>query len=173
MEIAPNSVYLSEHLENVTEHFYKELRDSANQKQMVASGWIATPETMSLNEAHAARVFEARKRALMDAETAAAGENGAALRTVYRRSRAICDYVLKRAAGNCESCEKPAPFMKTNGSPYLEPHHINRLSDGGLDHPRYIGAICPACHREIHYGLHGRVKNEALKAYVASIEPKS
>ena len=49
MEIAPNSVYLSEHLENVTEHFYKELRDSANQKQMVASGWIATPETMSLD----------------------------------------------------------------------------------------------------------------------------
>lgn len=59
MEIAPNSVYLSEHLENVTEHFYKALRDSGNQKQMVASGWIATPETMSLNEAHAARVFEA------------------------------------------------------------------------------------------------------------------
>lgn len=116
---------------------------------------------------------EARKRALEAAQARTAGENGAALRTVYRRSRAICDYVLKRAAGNCESCEKPAPFMKTNGSPYLEPHHINRLSDGGLDHPRYIGAICPACHREIHYGLHGRVKNEALKAYVASIEPKS
>lgn len=116
---------------------------------------------------------EARERALAAAEAGAAGENGSARRTVYRRSRAISDYVLKRAAGNCESCEKPAPFVKTNGSPYLEPHHINRLSDGGLDHPRYIGAICPTCHREIHHGLHGRVKNEALKAYVASIEPKS
>ena len=116
---------------------------------------------------------EARTRALAAAEAGTAGENGSARRTVYRRSRTISDYVLRRAAGNCESCEKPAPFMKTNGSPYLEPHHVNRLSDGGLDHPRYIGAICPACHREIHYGLHGKVKNEALKTYVASIEPKS
>lgn len=116
---------------------------------------------------------EARRRALAAAEAASAGESGSARSTVYRRSRTISNYVLKRAAGNCESCKKEAPFMKTNGSPYLEPHHVNRLSDGGLDHPRYIGAICPACHREIHYGLHGKVKNEELKAYVARIEPKS
>ena len=116
---------------------------------------------------------EARKRALAAAEVGPAGQIGSARRTVYRRSRTISDYVLRRAAGNCESCEKPAPFMKTNGSPYLEPHHVNRLSDGGLDHPRYIGAICPACHREIHHGLHGKLKNEALKTYVASIEPQS
>lgn len=118
-------------------------------------------------------LVEARRRALAAAEVGSAGENGSARRTVYRRSRTISAYVLRRAAGICESCERPAPFMKTNGSPYLEPHHVNRLSDGGLDHPRYIGAICPTCHREIHHGLHGRVKNEELKAYVASIEPKS
>ncbi|WP_260466543.1 HNH endonuclease signature motif containing protein [Pseudomonas moraviensis] len=116
---------------------------------------------------------EARKRALAAAEAGSAGESGSARRTVYRRSRTISTYVLRRAAGNCESCERPAPFIKTNGAPYLEPHHVNRLSDGGLDHPRYIGAICPACHREIHHGLNGKVKNEALKTYIASIEPKS
>ena len=116
---------------------------------------------------------EARKLALAAAEAGTAGGNGSALRTVYRRSKRIANYVLRRADGNCESCEKPAPFMKKNGSPYLEPHHVNRVSDGGLDHPRYIGAICPACHREIHHGLNGKVKNDALKAYVASIEPKS
>lgn len=116
---------------------------------------------------------EARKRAHAAAQAGSAGESGSARRTVYRRSRTISNYVLKRAAGHCESCKKAAPFMKANGSPYLEPHHVNRLSDGGLDHPRYIGAICPACHREIHHGLNGKVKNEALKTYVASIEPKS
>lgn len=116
---------------------------------------------------------EARQLALAAADASSTSSEGSALRTVYRRNKRIADYVLRRSAGNCESCEKPAPFMKTNGSPYLEPHHINRLSDGGLDHPRYIGAICPTCHREIHHGLHGRVKNKALKAYVASIEPKS
>jgi len=43
----------------VIEHCYKELRDSANQSQVVASGWIAIPEAMSLDEAQAARIFEA------------------------------------------------------------------------------------------------------------------
>ncbi|MDQ0124652.1 5-methylcytosine-specific restriction protein A [Pseudomonas lini] len=113
---------------------------------------------------------ESRRLALSAAEAAATGGKGTALRAVYRRSKCIANYVLRRADGKCESCEKPAPFVKKNGLPYLEPHHVNRVSDGGLDHPRYIGAICPDCHREIHHGLNGEVKNEHLKIYVASIE---
>lgn len=54
------------------------------------------------------------------------------------RSKAISVYVLKRAGGNCEGCGAPAPFTKPNGQPYLEPHHIRRLSDGGPDHPRWV-----------------------------------
>jgi hypothetical protein len=34
----------------------------------------------------------------------------------------------------------------------LEPHHIRRLGDGGPDDPRFMGAVCPNCHREIHHG---------------------
>ena len=60
--------------------------------------------------------------------------------------------------------------MKKNGSPYLEPHQVNRLSDGGLDDPHYMGAVCPDCHREIHHGVLGHVKNDRLKAYVADHE---
>lgn len=116
---------------------------------------------------------ELRKRALAATEFRSAGDKGSARRSVYRRSKSIAEYVMKRSGGNCESCKKPAPFMKLNGSPYLEPHHVNRLSDGGLDHPLYIGAICPACHCEIHHGMHGKVRNEALKAYVADIERTS
>ncbi len=44
MEVVPDGVYLSDHLEDVIEHRYKKLRDEANQSQMVASGWIAIPE---------------------------------------------------------------------------------------------------------------------------------
>lgn len=115
-------------------------------------------------------IAEARKLALAAAEPGSAGGKGSALRIVYYRSRQIADYVLRRANGQCESCNKPAPFLKKNGAPYLEPHHVNRLSDGGLDHPRYIGAICPACHREIHHGLDGKAKNEMLKLYVEKLE---
>ncbi|WP_372439075.1 HNH endonuclease, partial [Pandoraea sputorum] len=75
--------------------------------------------------------------------------------------------------GRCESCEKPAPFTKKDGSPYLEPHHVNRLSDGGLDHPQFVGAVCPNCHREIHSGVDGAKLNEQLKTYLKSIESQN
>ncbi|MNO94410.1 hypothetical protein D3C76_860280 [compost metagenome] len=91
-------------------------------------------------------------------------------RKIYQRSRKVAHYVLMRAKGECESCEKPAPFMKKDGTPYLEPHHVNRLSDGGLDHPRYVGAVCPSCHREIHSGVHGALVNERLKHRLEAIE---
>lgn len=91
-------------------------------------------------------------------------------RKIYQRSRKVAHYVLMRAEGECESCEKPAPFMRKDGTPYLEPHHVNRLSDGGLDHPRYVGAVCPSCHREIHSGVHGALVNERLKQRLEVIE---
>lgn len=58
VEVAPDGVYLSDHLADVIEHCYRELRGTANQNQMVASGWIAIPESVSLYEAHAALIFE-------------------------------------------------------------------------------------------------------------------
>jgi 5-methylcytosine-specific restriction enzyme A len=113
---------------------------------------------------------EARKRAL----DAFAGEEGAsgksALRTIYRRSKRVSDYVLLRASGKCECCNSPAPFVRTNGMPYLEPHHTTRLSDGGLDHPRFVAALCPTCHREIHYGANGVQKNRAVALKVEALE---
>lgn len=91
-------------------------------------------------------------------------------RTIYARSKAVKDYVLSRAGGICESCVKPAPFITKGGSPYLEPHHINRLSDGGLDHPKFVGAICPTCHKEIHYGSMGEAKNNLLREAISHKE---
>jgi 5-methylcytosine-specific restriction enzyme A len=113
---------------------------------------------------------EARRRAL----AAFGGEEGSsgrsALRTIYRRSKAVSDYVLLRASGKCESCGAMAPFKRKNGNPYLEPHHTNRLSDGGLDHPRFVAALCPTCHREIHYGSEGPEKNRALMLRLEHME---
>lgn len=91
-------------------------------------------------------------------------------RNLYQRSQKVARYVAMRAKGLCECCQKPAPFLKRDGTPYLEPHHVNRLSDGGLDHPRYVGAVCPSCHREIHSGMHGASLNEELKQRLIAIE---
>jgi 5-methylcytosine-specific restriction enzyme A len=64
-----------------------------------------------------------------------------AKRRYHERSAAVREYVLARAAGTCESCGQPAPFRRQDGTPYLEPHHTRRLSDGGPDHPRW-GRCC-------------------------------
>ncbi len=114
---------------------------------------------------------EARKRAL-SAFGANEGSGGKhAKKKLYIRSRAVRDYVLLRSRGECESCHEPAPFKRVDHSPYLEPHHTTRVSDGGLDHPRFVGAICPTCHREIHHGLDGKRRNAELIEYLAEIEP--
>lgn len=89
-----------------------------------------------------------------------------ASRIAYERSSAVRAYVLARAAGRCEACRKEAPFTRHNGEPYLEPHHTRRLSDGGPDHPRWVGGICPNCHREIHYGKEGSKLNDTLQRFL-------
>lgn len=112
----------------------------------------------------------AREAALAVTQRAPSTSTQAAARTIYQRSQVVAHYVLMRAAGTCESCEKPAPFSKPDGSPYLEPHHTNRVSDGGLDHPQFVAAICPNCHREIHSGEDGAKKNQALAQKIRSYE---
>jgi 5-methylcytosine-specific restriction protein A len=115
----------------------------------------------------------ARKLAISAANATEGKAEQSAMRTLYKRSKAVKDYVLMRAGGRCESCKMPAPFLRLDGTPYLEPHHTTRLSDGGADHPRYVGAICPACHREIHHGQHGADRNAELQAYLLHIEPST
>ncbi len=89
---------------------------------------------------------------------------------VRRRSAAVRVYVLRRANGTCEACGKPAPFETRQRRPYLEPHHILRVADGGPDHPRFVAAICPNCHREAHHGRDADLLNDALLERLASLE---
>jgi 5-methylcytosine-specific restriction protein A len=44
------------------------------------------------------------------------------------------------------------------------------MSDGGIDHPRHVAALCPTCHREIHYGNNGQLVNSKLVGLLAAIE---
>jgi 5-methylcytosine-specific restriction protein A len=93
-----------------------------------------------------------------------------ARRTCYERSKAVRLYVPARAQAQCEACGGKAPFFTPQGTPYLEPHHIRRLSDGGPDDPRFMAAVCPNCHREIHYGVDGAKVNERLQGTVSQKE---
>jgi 5-methylcytosine-specific restriction enzyme A len=110
-------------------------------------------------------------RKLLDAASEAEERNPREARRLYhKRSAAVREYVLIRADGTCESCGNTAPFKREDGTPYLELHHIWRLSDYGPDHPKWVGAICPNCHQEMHYGENGVEKNRQLQQYVDGLE---
>lgn len=81
---------------------------------------------------------------------------------VLKRAKAIKLYALKRANGYCESCNNEAPFVKPNGEPFLEVHHLRKLSDGGIDDPENVAAICPNCHRRVHYSKDSILYNDQL-----------
>jgi len=73
---------------------------------------------------------------------------------VYVRSPDVVAEVLNRAKGICEKCHKPAPFIRAkDNTPFLEVHHIKQLADEGLDTVDNALALCPNCHRELHYGV--------------------
>ncbi|WP_079474041.1 HNH endonuclease [Marinococcus halophilus] len=89
---------------------------------------------------------------------------------IHRRARAVKQYAMRRAGGYCEACNQEAPFQKENGEPFLEIHHLFRLSDGGADHPKAVAAVCPNCHRRVHYGVDAKKYNAKLSDYIAQKE---
>jgi 5-methylcytosine-specific restriction protein A len=88
----------------------------------------------------------------------------------HERSKLVRAYVLQRADGVCESCEQNAPFYRPDGTPFLEAHHIRRLTDGGLDDIHFMGGVCPNCHRAMHYGADREDLNAKLQSAVDAKE---
>jgi 5-methylcytosine-specific restriction enzyme A len=87
-----------------------------------------------------------------------------ALVAYVQRSIAVRNYALARSGGACEHCAHAAPFRTVLGAPFLEIHHIRRLTDGGPDRVDSVAALCPNCHREAHYGEN----RDAMKAALLS-----
>ncbi|MBC8213102.1 MAG: HNH endonuclease [Candidatus Marinimicrobia bacterium] len=72
----------------------------------------------------------------------------------FRRNPDVIITVLKRANGVCEKCNQNAPFKRAkDNSPYLEVHHKIMLSEDGEDTVDNAIAVCPNCHKELHYGV--------------------
>lgn len=92
--------------------------------------------------------------------------------TQYLRDPAVKEWVLKEAMGICECCRNPAPFCFPDGTPYLEVHHVIPLSDGGPDTVSNTVALCPNCHREMHFGAHANAKSDQIYARLQRLTRK-
>ena len=87
---------------------------------------------------------------------------------VRLRSAAVRLYALHAAGGSCGLCLQPAPFTTLSGEPFLEVHHLDRLADGGPDHPDHVIALCPNCHRRAHHGHDADDVGTRLRSKIAS-----
>lgn len=94
-----------------------------------------------------------------------------------KRNRIVNDFVrdpyivaaaISRAADRCEmpACASQL-FNREDGRPYLEVHHIVPLSEGGDDTLVNAAALCPSCHRELHYGKLRLQKREVLRTAIS------
>ena len=90
--------------------------------------------------------------------------------TSYDRDPRVVAWILQESDGICESCERPAPFVKPDGDFYLEVHHLRRLADGGSDRRTNAVAVCPNCHRELHYGCNRDNVLERLYQVIKRLE---
>lgn len=86
----------------------------------------------------------------------------------YSRNPYVIKLALQRANGTCECCNEPAPFLRMDGSPYLETHHLIPLSEKGNDDIDNVRAICPNCHKELHFGENREKKSDELLKIIAN-----
>lgn len=88
---------------------------------------------------------------------------------IYARSPEVKAWILQESKGICSLCLKTAPFRMPNGEPFLEVHHIIPLSEGGEDTPDNCAALCPNCHRAVHYSIEASSLQEKLKGLKSSL----
>jgi hypothetical protein len=96
-----------------------------------------------------------------------------------RKDRLVVDFVRRplvvagailRAAGECEmpGCAHET-FKRADGSVFLEVHHIKPLAERGEDTLLNAAALCPMCHRELHFGADRLSKRALLQAHVTQL----
>jgi hypothetical protein len=85
----------------------------------------------------------------------------------YARDPKVRKKVLTRAKGKCEFCGKQG-FDCSDGSKYLETHHIIALSKDGADRITNVIALCPEHHREAHYGKRSHELEKMMFAKIKS-----
>jgi 5-methylcytosine-specific restriction endonuclease McrA len=111
----------------------------------------------------------ANKTRLIEKAGQAAGKPPRLTREIsdFQRSTAVVVGALARADGLCEmpDCKRDT-FLRADGTVFLEVHHITPLAEEGEDTLLNAAALCPTCHRELHYGARKLALRERLRLAV-------
>lgn len=91
--------------------------------------------------------------------------------TTYSRLASVKAWVLHHAQGVCEACGQAAPFCSPDGVPFLEIHHVRHLADGGSDTVTNSVAVCPNCHRALHYSNNAKEITLNLYKNISRLTP--
>lgn len=156
LRIAVHSLWL--HL-----NYYEAKRQTRMSKlRGIAAKHQALAETDEQVEATEASFLKAVQRSMADSSTERnkrlalapkIPERKVHTAIAFARNPDVVAAVLLRANGQCERCSSPAPFIRRkDNTPYLEVHHIKLLADDGEDSVDNSTALCPNCHRELHFG---------------------
>jgi 5-methylcytosine-specific restriction endonuclease McrA len=73
------------------------------------------------------------------------------LTTTYARDPRVRREVERRSNGRCEFCGAIG-FSRTDGTRYVETHHIIALANDGVDRVTNVIGLCPNHHKEAHFG---------------------
>lgn len=112
---------------------------------------------------------DVRKKELPTPSGSSTPKASSATVTQYLRDSSVKAWVLRQANGVCECCNRQAPFLGVDGLPYLEVHHVRKLAENGSDTTSNAVAVCPNCHRELHYGGEAKKLVESLYKKVARL----
>jgi len=135
--------------------------------------WKSADPNWSLNELGNNIASEADQTVLLAKARMIKGKPPRQTKTIndFRRNASIVAGAISRASGQCEMpmCTTSL-FARDDGTNFLEVHHIIPLAEGGDDVMSNAAALCPLCHRELHFGVHRIKKREILKSAILSKE---
>jgi 5-methylcytosine-specific restriction endonuclease McrA len=72
----------------------------------------------------------------------------------YERPSAVTNWVKRNRGDTCQICGLHG-FLKRDGTPYCEVHHLFHLANdppAECLNPEYLIVVCANCHRRMHYG---------------------
>jgi 5-methylcytosine-specific restriction endonuclease McrA len=104
-------------------------------------------------------------------QAAAIPQMQASATTSYSRDPAVRAYVQLRSGYRCEmpGCVYVG-FLKPDNTRYIEVHHIVPLGEGGEDSICNTAAVCPNCHKVLHFAANRDRLTHDLLQVVLTLE---